>query len=423
MIGPHERFAGSEQAVLLLDLWRRQGMDPVRQRLEGLAPELRQRCLLLQELWCRVQQQPGPRLLVDGVWLAQTHGGISRVWEQIQACWALPGLVHPRAPVRWIPATGVNPLDWAALEACAARNRQSVADWNADVFVSSWITSTGGAPDQAACPELALVHDCIPERLQGASAEQRQLRRRWLLGARQHLAMSKATAQDLAQALGLIDADLSWCHPCTAHLFAAQPGDAEAAEPLRRRLNLPASYVVLPASSAIGSYKNPELVLQALAAPSMQPHHLLLTGVAAAAQARCYEQAFPSLAGRIHVRPVDDTDLRLLYRHALAVVVPSRVEGFGLPVLEAMASGGMPICTNVRGLREAASGAVPLLDPEQPKQLVAWLELLADAPSRQWFAQACRRRQRARLADTAPPLVGLTLLALARQLAAGRVRP
>ena len=130
-----------------------------------------------------------------------------------------------------------------------------------------------------------------------------------------------------------------------------------------------------------------------------------------------------SSTGRTWMRPVDDTDLRLLYRHALAVVVPSRVEGFGLPVLEAMASGGMPICTNVRGLREAASGAVPLLDPEQPQQLVAWLELLADSPSRQWFAQACRRRQRARLAETAPPLVGLTLLALARQLAAGRVRP
>ena len=190
-------------------------------------------------------------------------------------------------------------------------------------------------------------------------------------------------------------------HPCTAHLFAAQPGDADAAEPLRRRLNLPASYVVLPASSAIGSYKNPELVLQALAAPSMQRHHLLLTGVAAAAQARCYEQAFPQLAGRIHVRPVDDTDLRLLYRHALAVVVPSRVEGFGLPVLEALASEGMPICTNVRGLREAASGAVPLLDPEQPQQLVAWLELLADSvapvvrPGR-WAASTGARRRRPR---------------------------
>ena len=54
---------------------------------------------------------------------------------------------------------------------------------------------------------------------------------------------------------------------------------------------------------------------------------------------------------------------------------------------------------------------------QQPQQLVAWLELLADAPSRQWFAQACRRRQRVRLADTAPPLVGLALLVLARQAA------
>ena len=416
MIGPHERFPGAELAVTLLDLWRQQGPVAVRQELKALNPLERQSCVLLQELWSRLEQQPGPRLLVDGIWWSQSHGGISRVWQQIRCCWDLPGLVHPNAPVHCIPPRGINPLDWRALEASAEVNRREAETWRADVFLSSWITSTGGSHGKPACPELALVHDCIPERGQGATPDQRRLRTRWLLGARRHLAMSAATANDLAQALGRSDAAMSWCHPCTAHLFEAQAGDGQAGPDLRQRLGLPESYVMLPASSAIGSYKNPELVLEALMLPALQCHHLLLTGVAATTQAQRYREAYPALADRIHVRAVDDSDLRLLYRHALAVVVPSRVEGFGLPVLEALAAEGTVISTDVPGLREAGSGAVPLLDPEQPRQLAAWLELLAEPRSQAWIEHHLRHRRQQRLAGLSPDLVGLVLLALGREL-------
>ena len=173
--------------------------------------------------------------------------------------------------------------------------------------------------------------------------------------------------------------------------------------------------MLLPASSAIGSYKNPELVLDALVMPALRRHHLLLTGVAAEIQAERYREAYPLLADRIHVRTVGDRDLRLLYRHALAVVVPSRVEGFGLPVLEALAASGTVISTDVPGLREAGSGAVPLLDPEQPRQLTAWIELLSEAESRKWLQHHLGHRRRKRLVGMSPDLVGLVLLALARE--------
>ena len=55
--------------------------------------------MLLQELRHRIDAAPGPRLLVDGVWFVRPHGGITRVWEQILRCWALPGLVGRSAPV------------------------------------------------------------------------------------------------------------------------------------------------------------------------------------------------------------------------------------------------------------------------------------------------------------------------------------
>jgi glycosyltransferase involved in cell wall biosynthesis len=49
--------------------------------------------------------------------------------------------------------------------------------------------------------------------------------------------------------------------------------------------------------------------------------------------------------------------LAALYRFALAVVVPSRHEGFGLPLLEAMHAGTPCICTDIPSLREVARGA------------------------------------------------------------------
>jgi glycosyltransferase involved in cell wall biosynthesis len=53
-----------------------------------------------------------------------------------------------------------------------------------------------------------------------------------------------------------------------------------------------------------------------------------------------------------------------LYRHATALVFPSRYEGFGLPVLEAMARRTPVITSNSSSLPEVARGAAMLVDPD-----------------------------------------------------------
>jgi glycosyltransferase involved in cell wall biosynthesis len=60
----------------------------------------------------------------------------------------------------------------------------------------------------------------------------------------------------------------------------------------------------------------------------------------------------------LHERP-DDAELAELYRHALALVYPSEMEGFGLPVAEAMACGCPVIATDLPSIREFA-GSCPL---------------------------------------------------------------
>ncbi len=61
--------------------------------------------------------------------------------------------------------------------------------------------------------------------------------------------------------------------------------------------------------------------------------------------------------------------LRQLYREATIVVYPSHFEGFGLPVLEAMACGAPVITTNGGAIPEAAGDAAMLVPPSSPDDL------------------------------------------------------
>ncbi len=60
---------------------------------------------------------------------------------------------------------------------------------------------------------------------------------------------------------------------------------------------------------------------------------------------------------------VDEESLACLYSNALALVFPSLYEGFGLPVLEAMACGCPVICSDAASLPEVAGNAALLIDP------------------------------------------------------------
>jgi glycosyltransferase involved in cell wall biosynthesis len=60
---------------------------------------------------------------------------------------------------------------------------------------------------------------------------------------------------------------------------------------------------------------------------------------------------------------VDEADLPALYRNAALFAFLSLYEGFGLPVLEAMACGTPVVCSNVSSLPEVAGDAALLVDP------------------------------------------------------------
>ncbi|MCU0502463.1 MAG: glycosyltransferase family 4 protein, partial [Anaerolineae bacterium] len=82
--------------------------------------------------------------------------------------------------------------------------------------------------------------------------------------------------------------------------------------------------------------------------------------------------------------PVAGTDLPALYAGAELFVFPSLYEGFGFPVLEAMACGTPVICSNVSSLPEVAGSAARQVDPRDTNALAAALDqVLGDAALRQ----------------------------------------
>jgi glycosyltransferase involved in cell wall biosynthesis len=77
---------------------------------------------------------------------------------------------------------------------------------------------------------------------------------------------------------------------------------------------------------------------------------------------------------------VADAELPALVRHARVFVYPSYAEGFGMPVLEAMASGVPVVTSNTTALVEVAAGAALTADPDDPKAIAGAIEqLLFDA--------------------------------------------
>jgi glycosyltransferase involved in cell wall biosynthesis len=176
----------------------------------------------------------------------------------------------------------------------------------------------------------------------------------------------------------------------------AVASDDEVAE-MRRRFDLGHVPYVLWIGS-LEPRKNVGLLVDAFvrwAAGADLPHRLVLAGpggwledeAAVLAPAR-------ALGDRVRtVGRVGDPVLRALYRGADVFAFPSRHEGFGIPVLEAMAQETPVIAADIPALRETATGAAVLRSPDDPAAWVAALDnLLHDASERARLGAAGRER-------------------------------
>jgi alpha-1,3-rhamnosyl/mannosyltransferase len=163
---------------------------------------------------------------------------------------------------------------------------------------------------------------------------------------------------------------------------------------VQARYGLPRRWFVYP--SFTWNHKNHGLLLRAFAAVASREHDvmLVLTGGEGPAERHVREQITAmGLRGRVRrTGLIPRRDVLAITRGAVAMTWPSRYEGFGLPILEAMSLGTPVVSSDVTALPEVAGGAAVLLSPDDPD---AWEEamtrMLHDGDERQRLTDLGRR--------------------------------
>jgi glycosyltransferase involved in cell wall biosynthesis len=185
-----------------------------------------------------------------------------------------------------------------------------------------------------------------------------------------------------------------------------RPLPAPELEAARQRFNLPSTGYILFVGT-LEPRKNIDGLLDAFAAlPDAPP--LVLVGRKGWLIDRTVER-IQQMQNVIWIQDARDEDLPALYNLARALVLPSFYEGFGMPALEAMACGVIPVVSNRSSLPEVAGEVGLLIDPDHPATVTdalcrvlaadsAWLEAQRQAALQR--AQAFSWEQSARIAQS-----------------------
>ncbi len=283
-----------------------------------------------------------------------------------------------------------------------------------NLYHSSYIAM----PYRPGLPTVLTVYDLIPLRYPAHSTAQARLLIRWmtrlaLRTSRHVIAISDFTRRDFMAEFGLTPERITAIPLAADPVFKPQPPEAIAA--VRQKYDLPERCALYLGSNK--PHKNLARLVEAWDDCGLRIGDCGLV-IAGAWDAR-YPEArnltnlqpptsnFQPLTSNLQpltsnlqpptwLGPVPEADLPALYSAATVFVFPSLYEGFGLPVLEAMACGAPVICSNTSSLPEVAGDAALLVDPLDVRALAdALRRTLADDDlrtdlRRRGLAQAAR---------------------------------
>jgi len=305
----------------------------------------------------------------------------------------------PKGAQLEVVETGAQPT-----EAASAEGSRSLGDlWKMSRAVSRlkfdaffFPTSYSFFPLFCKTPAVIVFHDAIAEQhpkliFPGWRSRFFWKLKSWLARRRANrlLTVSQDARAQLAKVFGLRESEIEVVSegpdPCFRPLDLA--ADREA---ILKRFELPSSVPLIVYVGGISPHKNLDGLLRAVAQVTDSPWHLLLVGdYAGDSFLGCYREVLElakslRLAERVTFTGyVPDANLLLVYNLATMLVLPSMSEGFGLPVIEAMACGLPVAASNRNSLPEIVGDAGLLFDPLSTTEMAAAIgRLLSDEPLR-----------------------------------------
>lgn len=305
------------------------------------------------------------------------------------------------APTAAAAAEGYRaPLDMLRLTRAVWRERTDVF-WSPTVY-----TFFPLPPGQRA---VVTVHDTIAERFPELTLPTPRARLFWKLKVRLALAQSRLvltvsdySAGEIAEVLGVDPARIRVTAEAPAEAF--RPSEApERSVAAAERVGVPTGGRWFTYVGGFNPHKHVDVIVRAHAAVSRgmaTPPYLLLVGtvdkdVFHGDQANIRRAiAAAGTEALVHWTGfVPDEELRHLHSGAVALLLPSACEGFGLPAVEAAACGAAVIATTASPLPGLLAGGGIFIPPGDEGALAeAMRRLLTDEPARRGMAAAARER-------------------------------
>ena len=231
-----------------------------------------------------------------------------------------------------------------------------------------------------------IIHLLYPQFLpnRAAHAYARIMIRRALKRADKIITVSHNSKRDLVEHFGIAPASVEVIYNGVAPRF--RPGvPAEERRRVADKLGLPSPYLLFLGGDR--PHKNARNVVRAFAEARRGqplPHALVLAGPMPRNEGRV--EALISALDLTHsIRRtglVDDADMPGLFAGADAFLYPTLYEGFGLPVIEAMACGTPVLTSSTSALQEIAGGHALLVDPMDVGAIAAGIVTLSTEPAK-----------------------------------------
>ncbi|MFB2881224.1 methyltransferase domain-containing protein [Floridanema aerugineum] len=288
-------------------------------------------------------QQEKFKVIIDGVFFQSFKTGIARLWKSLLEEWVKDGfseniLVLDRGGT--VPKiSGVNYRNIQLYNySMAAFDReilQKICDEeNADLFISTYYTTP------ISTPSVFMAYDMIPEVLGWNLSEPTWQEKHF--GVRHgvaYITISENTARDLVKFFPDISPESITVAYCgiDSNLF---PASSEEINSFKTKYGITKPYFLLV--GARSGYKNGILFFQGFD----QLYNKHGFDIVCSSFDPVFEDEFRVYTSgcTVHKLQLNDLELRLAYSGAVALAFPSQYEGFGLPVLEALAC-GCPVIT------------------------------------------------------------------------------
>ncbi|NJN87144.1 MAG: glycosyltransferase family 4 protein [Leptolyngbyaceae cyanobacterium SL_7_1] len=319
----------------------------------------------------RAPQRPTPLIAIDGVFFQLYKTGIARVWRSLLEQWAESGfsqhvIVLDRAvtaaDVAGIHYVTIAPYDPRQEEADRSQLQQICDQWGVDVFISTYFTTP------LSTPSVLMLYDMIPEAM-GESINHPlvQRKRRAIAQASDYLAISQNTAKDVERFCGdLLTHSVKVAHCGVDATFT--PASEEELATFKHRYGITKPYFLVTSADNPSPYKNNALFFHAFAKlASKTGFEVVCTVLSVDLPAQWREQTAGCV---VHLLRLSDAELAIAYSGAIALVYPSKYEGFGMPVLEAMAC-GCPVITCANASIPEVAGTAALYVPDQDASALA----------------------------------------------------